>query len=288
MLQDFFKLNAPYDRFETADQLIDHFRRSDDLRNIWYVPDELSPDRPQNTFRDKHFTNVSFTKTVIRRVTFTRCTFTDCLFIGTAFQNCEFHDCIFIDCNPYKCSFTRTYLDPASFARMLSRKTHSNIGVYLFSQLLFNSAEMHQHDFEATADYHFRRWRRFQLVYDYRRKKMSAFQFVKRWVPDMMYFAFAGYGYRGSFFACWTLALFVILVAINHRFVTDFSVNGMSHEQSNSLIYSLYQTITNLTALGSNAIPATYRGMVLLALESLVGVVWLATLASIIVRKVVR
>ena len=203
MLTNFFKLNEPFSVLSSYGDVVDHFRRADDLKNVLYEPDFFSP-TGGGGFKDKRFVNVSFSKTIIQQVTFTRCTFIDCLFIGTLFEKCEFHDCTFKQCNPYKCSFSETYIDPAAFKGMLDSKQHSNIGVALFSRLRLNSAEMHQADFEATADFEFRKWKRYQMEYDRRQKHISSWTFIRRWVPDITYYAFAGYGYSGTFFAGWT------------------------------------------------------------------------------------
>jgi len=288
MLNNFFKLNEPYSVFESYEELTNHFSHADDLKNVLYKPDLLPPVGGVG-FRDKRFVNVSFSKKKIQRATFTRCKFVDCLFIGTTFEDCEFHDCTFENCNPYKCAFVRTYIDPAAFRNMLNRHQHSNIGVNLFSRLRLNCAEMHQRDFEASADFEFRKWKRYQLVYDYRQKHVSGATFARRWVPDFAFYVFAGYGYRGMFFGGWTILLLVLLVSLNHFFAGDFAINvAQSPDASNSYIYSFYHTVATFTTLGSNAVALTLRAVCLLAIEACLGVVWLSVLTSIVVKRVVR
>ena len=139
MLSNFFSLNTGFKTVSTQDDFLELLRQSDALRDLLYEPATFSPSRPANCVREKTFMNVSFAKTRLEGLQFTKCCFVDCLFIGSSFVRCEFHDCQFEGCNPYKCSFEDTYIDPLCFTKMLDPKNHSNIGTWLFQQLLQNS-----------------------------------------------------------------------------------------------------------------------------------------------------
>ena len=64
MLKNFFKLNQPFRKFDSQQELIDSFARSNDLRNILYSPYVLEPRIKYSTvrFRDKNFTKRVFPK----------------------------------------------------------------------------------------------------------------------------------------------------------------------------------------------------------------------------------
>jgi hypothetical protein len=65
------------------------------------------------------------------------------------------------------------YLDPKciKFAKAY-KGTAANIGVTFFQELFENSAQEHQPFFEMDADIKFRQWKRSQLLYDVRKKKV--------------------------------------------------------------------------------------------------------------------
>ena len=59
MLENFFKLNGAPVQFSTQRQLLDHFRTSNELRNVIYTPNELAPEGGETRFRERRFANVS-------------------------------------------------------------------------------------------------------------------------------------------------------------------------------------------------------------------------------------
>lgn len=290
MLENFFSLNGKPGRIESLNELTDHLRRSDHLKDVIYAPDELSLERPRNRLKNKSFENVSFSKTMIKEAVFLDCTFRDCLFIGTEFESCEFHGCTFAGCNPYKASFSKTYINPTLFARVLDPKEHSNIGVILFQRLMVNFIEAKQHQFAKMAEYYFKKWKRFQLCYDFRNKKVSAAVFLKKWVPDKLYDSFAGYGLRTTPFLVWTLVLFALIILTNHTLWDHFGMRGdLDQIGKPNLIVTFYYTVITLSTLGYGDItPGTSLGMALAGVEALLGIIWLAILASIIIKRMVR
>jgi uncharacterized protein YjbI with pentapeptide repeats len=122
------------------------------VKNILYEPDAFAPERPKNRLNRKTFTNVSFSKTELTGIEFRRCKFVDCLFIGAIFISYEFHDRHFEGCNPYKVSFENTYIDPKVFENTLEANKYSDIGVWLFQQLLANSVKCQQPEYAQRGD----------------------------------------------------------------------------------------------------------------------------------------
>lgn len=290
MLKDFFKLNGTTGTFKTQDELLTHLKRSNNLKNTIYKPAVLDHIEPANKLRNNSFTNVSFSKTTFRSLIFRNCQFEDCLFIGVIFEDCEFHDCSFIGCNPYKAKFVRTYIDPAVFKSMLDPSSHSNIGVTLFQNLAVNSHERRQMEFANTAEYYFRVWKRYQLAYEYKEKQISWKTYLRKLIPDYSYFLFAGYGLRSLHFIIWTCLLFMLMTIINHKLWKSFAMKGQYGDYNEpEIVVSFYYTVVTLTTLGFGDItPTSSFGMLSAGIESLIGIIWLAVLASIIIKRIVR
>ena len=290
MLENFFKLNGRPGRIETQEEFLSHLERSDHLKSVIYAPGKLSIDRPKNKLRNKAFENVSFSKTTIRNINFINCSFEDCLFIGTEFVSCEFHGCSFKCCNPYQSVFRQTYLNPTHFAKILNPKEHSNIGIILFQRLMANFIELKQHQLSKLSEYYFRKWKRYQLCYDFRNKKITNAQFIKKWVPDKLYDLFAGYGLRTALFIGWTLIIFVLIIIVNHILWDSFGMKSdLAGIGKPNLITTFYYTVITLSTLGYGDItPSTSLGMAFAGVESILGIIWLAILASIIIKKIVR
>jgi hypothetical protein len=179
MLNDFFKLNGEPERYDTIEALLHHFKTANDIRDVLYIPDVWPSDLRRMT--GTTFSNVSLSKKTISEVTFTGCTFEDCLFIGTNFVGVEFHRCKFVNCNFYKSSFDDCYLDPDTvhFDKKY-RKSAANVGVALYHALIENASKRRQSDFEMNADMQFRRWKRWQLVFDEKAKKIGRAERYRR------------------------------------------------------------------------------------------------------------
>jgi hypothetical protein len=288
MLNSFFKLNDGGKRLSSERELLELIRHGDGLRDILFEPDRLALKRPENKIKDKNFTNVSFAKTLIEGLEFTRCKFVDCLFIATVFRGCEFHDCTFVGCNPYRVRFEDTYIDPVAFAGLLDPKIHSNIGVRLFQQLLHNSHGCQQPEFARQAHYYFQKWKRYQLSYDYRRKEIKFYQYVRKWLPSFFYDHLCGYGIRIRPFVRLTVVFVVACTVINHFLWGAYQMhNSTGMALAASPVVSIYYTIITMTTLGyGDYTPTAGLGMLASSCQAVFGIVWLSLLASIIIKRV--
>lgn len=290
MLENFFKLNGKVGKIESEEELLSHLERSDNLKNVLYIPETFSPKRPKNRLRNKTFVNVSFSKTSFINIEFTGCHFTDCLFLGSTFENCELHDCTFESCNPYKAQFRKTYINPEIFSGMLNPKEHSNIGTYLFQQLLYNATESRQTAFAQAAEYHFRKWMRYQLAYDLKNNNLTFCKYLKKWVPDILYDIFAGYGLKTRPFLFWSSLIFLSILFVNHYCWEYFKMTNQGNSLPEShIITSFYYTVITISTLGYGDItPTSHFGMAMAGFEALFGLLWLSILASIIIKRVAR
>jgi hypothetical protein len=290
MLQDFFKLNGQPGKITSQDDFITHFERSDSLINVEYMPDSLELGKGKNKLRDLKFINVSFSHTRIKDVIFRNCRFEDCLFIGTVFDTCEFHNCSFVNCNPYKADFVNTYIDPSVFAHTLGPKNHVNIGVGLFQQLLKDSVENRQPEFAQTAEYYFRKWKRFLMEDEHRKHIINHGSFYLKWIPNLLHDWVAGYGLKTLRFLVSSTIFLVLITLFNHWMWSNFGMRGPDSAISDrSLVKTFYYTINTITTLGYGDItPSSSIGMTITGIESLFGIVWLAILAHIIIKKVIR
>jgi voltage-gated potassium channel Kch len=290
MLQNFFKLNPPFSEFLTPEEFINHFDHSDHLKDILYKPDLLEPKRPQNQFNNYIFENVSFAKTIIKGVNFKRCKFKDCLFIGTKFIDCEFHRCTFDNCNHYKASFENTYINPKTFSNLLRPADHSNIGVYFYQQLLANSTDMGQNEFANIAEYYFKLWQRYQLVYEWKKNEINNKEFISGWFPNFIYYWIAGYGLKSKIFAIWTILMLTGIICLNYNCWNQLSINGKEGIVSNySWVEAIYFSIITITTVGyGDLTPLSKFGMLMISFEAIFGIIWLSVFASIIIKKVVR
>ncbi len=290
MLSNFFSLNPGFKVIKAENELLDLLRHADAIRDILYEPELLAPPRPKNKLKGKKFTNVSFTKTELRGIVFTRCSFTDCLFIGTKFVSCEFHDCRFEHCNPYKASFLDTYINPEVFVGTLDPKKHSNIGVWLFQQLMENSVKRQEPEHAQSAQYFFRKWLRFQHTYEYSHGEMGFWPYVRKWLPSFLYDHCAGYGIRMAPFFRLTIVWLLVVTATNRFCWKQFGMSiSDSPDGTKAWIMSFYYTVVTMTTLGYGDItPQSNAGMLAASLEALLGLIWLSLLASIVIKKVWR
>jgi hypothetical protein len=287
MLQEFFRLDEPFRTFDT-EALVSHFKISNDLRSVLYEPDHWPSDLRK--VKELNFKNVSLSKTQFRNVTFTSCQFEDCLFIGSIFSNIEFHRCTFTNCNFYKAEFANCYIDPLtiSFDRRY-RRVAANVGVQLYHQLLENGSSTKQSRFEMTADIEFRKWRRWQLRYDYRSAKITRWGFAAEWLRSCLYEYAAGFGYRPLRFVVATILLFSAISILNaHMLPGALQQDGQVVERM-TIADSVFYTYSMLTALGfSTIIPTTAFARVLAVFEALTGIGWLGIFTSLLVKRFIR
>jgi hypothetical protein len=273
-------------------QLLDHFNVSDEIKNIFYEQGQfLNPDRPYNKLKNKKFINVWFKNVIIDGMTFQDCVFEDCRMIGTIVRDCEFHDCEFKRCNTHKIHFERTYIDPTSFVEMPDKRKYANIGVYLFQQLYRNSDEMLQPDFRNAAEYEFRKWQRYELSSKWRNGDAHKQRVAKRWAGNMFFFLISGYGLKPFRVALWFFLFLISVLGFNygcwHRF--DFySSSGLSVANA-TLPLAIYYSVVTLSTLGYGDItPRSSFGLLATSAEAILGLVWLALVASVLIKKVLR
>lgn len=290
MLSNFFKLNTPFSTMTLETELLDHFSKADHIKDVLYAPDTFSPKRPKNRLKGKHFQNVSFSKTQLLGLEFRSCTFTDCLFIGTIFEDCEFHRCSFVGCNFHKSVFRKTYIDPAIFSKIFDPKKHANIGVHLFQQLFSNAAESHQREFATSAEYYFKKWKRYELDWERSQGEIGWFEYWRTWVPDFAYWLVAGYGLRSRFFAFWSFVLIASVLAVNHFLWDALGIlNNGSVISPNSITDTIYFSLVTVSTVGyGDFVPSTSAGRLIVSVEALVGIIWLSLFASTVIKRVAR
>lgn len=288
MLNDFFKLNTPFQEFDGA-QLAQHFKNSRDLRSVLYRPDDW-PNAQLRQMKSATFSNVSLAKTNFKNCTFTNCKFEDCLFIGSNFMEVQFHRCKFTNCNFYKTKFENCYIDPRTISfDKVYRKKSANVGVHLYQQLFENSASTRQPTFEREADIEFRKWQRWQLSYDQESGKIDAVERYCKFIASTVYELATGFGYRPWRFIVTTLIVFTIISIVNMKLLP-----GSLRIENNiitrfSLPDAIFYTYSMLTVLGfSTIIPISALAKILAVTEALVGVGWLGLFTSILVKRFIR
>lgn len=288
MLTDFFKLNSPFSTFSTEHQLTSLLKNSNDLRNVLFGAPTLAPNRPDNRFIGKSFTNVSFSKTKISGVEFRSCKFEDCLFIGTHFIDCEFHDCTFVGCNPHKVVFENTYVDPAMFEGLLNPIAHSNIGMHLFQQLYENSMAMRQREFANVAEFNRSKWRRYVLNYKYPGQKKFDRKYIRSWLANYLSYIIAGYGIRIRFLAVWALIVGAGSLAVNFTFWDTLRFVGRDGPlKRRDFVEVFYYTFTIPVGVG-DLTPTSDAGMLIFAGEAASGLVIVSFFVTWLVKRAIR
>ena len=244
---------------------------------------------PTKNVRDVTFRSVAFPK-IVSRVTFTDCSFEDCLFLGTRFEEVEFHGCSFVNCNLWKARFERVYLDPDSIVLEARFKVEAaNAGISVYQALLSNFAEERQDEFYMEADIRFRRWKRYQIWADLRRRRLSRTKAYTKWLASVTYEVLAGFGYRPVRFFGWTVVLFLAISCVNYKVIGDgVSVNGANVAYA-SLVDTMFYTFSVLTVLGfSSIVPTDGFSKMLTVFEALAAVGWLGIFTSVLVKRFLR
>mgnify|MGYP001224271618 CR=1 FL=1 len=235
------------------------------------------------------FRNVAFPK-IVARATFTDCVFEDCLFIGTRFREVEFHGSKFNNCNFWKSRFHQVYLDPDSIKLDDRFKVEApNVGISVFQALLANFAEERQDEFYMRADVNFRRWKRYQIPSDIRRKRIGWKSGNAKILKSIVYEYTAGFGYKPLNFFATTLILFFSVSVINYYYIgSDVKIDG-NLTNGASFVDALFYTFSILTVLGfSSIVPATDCAKVLAVFEALVSIGWLGIFSSVLVKRLLR
>ena len=184
--------------------------------------------KPRTAVKGVTFRNVSISNMELFQITFTDCHFEDCIFQGSFFHEVEFHKCKFVNCNMWKAKFEKCYLDPATIS--LDRRYRvdaSNVGVTMYQALLANYADERQDSFYALADIQFRRWKRYQLNFEIRKKNVDYVPGQWRRFKNFVFGITAGYGYKPARFFCVTVIVFLAISMLNHCLIgNDLLINN--------------------------------------------------------------
>jgi Ion channel/Pentapeptide repeats (9 copies) len=257
--------------------------------NKLYRPNTLeSPFHPWR-YRVKGITfqNVSFKQTTISDFEFTNCTFRKCLFISTIFRNCRFTSCRFLDCNPHRAEFRECFVDPSSFAECIPERRYANIGVYIFQELLRNSRQLAQPDFADEAQYHFRRWKRFQLREELRKDRSGYSQFWMglRFFALLVFDLTTGSAMRLGRFAMSAFALLLIVSIVNWWFAGPFGLHEGTKIVGGFVEAFYFSTVVMTTVGFGDVVPATRLGRLVISGEAILGFSLFALLTSTMYRR---
>ena len=257
--------------------------------NVLYRPASLiSPYHPWRfRVKDIIFRNVSFKQTTITDFEFTNCTFQRCLLISTIFGNCRFTSCRFVSCNPHRVEFEECFVDPRPFVECIPERRYANIGVYLFQELLRNSRQQAQPDFTDEAQYHFRRWQRFQLHQELGKAQplRSKCRMGLRFVAFLVFDWTTGSGMRLGRLMISALALLLFVSVSNWAFACSFGLQDGTKIIGN-FVDALYFSTVVMTTLGFGDItPTTLLGRLAVSGEAILGFSLFALLASTMYRR---
>lgn len=284
----------------SQEELFRLLEANDLLENVWYLPAILTKEEGRRTrIRGKTFRRCRFSQTRFEDIIFRNCTFEHCWLIGSEFHDCAFHSCTFIRTNTYKIAIEKTYIDPLSFSSCLDKRKHQNIGSHLFRELLRNSRDEGQPEFERDAKFLFWRWKRYQHWYEIKQKLKGV---VDRRALNISLLCEV---LKGTWSYCWRLFWEVVSgsgIKIG-RFALSATVTaavfstvnyicrdelGLERAGSPTIGYSdtLYFTIISLTTLGYGDItPSTTAGQLWASIQSIVGFILFAMLASMLFRR---
>jgi hypothetical protein len=296
MLTNFFRLNGTTQDITTNEDFLKHFKTTTEMRNVVLNFDPLELPEPQNRLKQLRFINVSFSKKTIQGLSFTECEFEDCLFISSIWVNCKFDSCRFRGCNTYRMQINNTYIDPRSFVNMLDPKRYTNIGIDLFEKLLKNYRDNGHIDFIPTAEFEYRKWKRFRLMYPRPDAGWNTLSFRKKierscsLISQLFFEYTAGYGWKISRFFGTSVFAFLCIFSINLIFWEQMSLKANDAIlQNKDPLTILYFSIMLMSTLGFNSInPQSGLGMALVSLEALAGPVWISILAALIIKKAIR
>ena len=292
----------PFWKLEEAEQIDSQcafYNRLDEknhLKSIIYSPDHLGRVNPSTVQRieGKRFEKVSFSKTTISDVIFHNCTFHQCQLIATKIENCEFHGCQFVETNTHKIAIKETYLDPLSFSKCLNRRTHQNIGVHLYRELLLNSRNERQVEFERDAFFLFFRWKRYQDAYELRngwsnatkgKEYLASLRVGGNILLRLGWEKLFGCGVRLRYFILTVLFTLVLTTCLNYALRVEFGLT-LGENPISSWSEAFYFTTVSLTTLGYGDItPTTMVGRVAASIQSVIGFFLFALSASMLFMR---
>lgn len=271
------------------EKLFQHFKVSNEIRFVSCAKVKFGGERKK--IKGKTFFKVWFKDAVFENVYFQDCIFDECWLLGAVFQNCEFHDCQLKNCNTHKVRFDRTYIDPRSFSKLPDKSRYANIGVHLFQELFRNSHEMLQPDFKNSAEYEFRRWQRYELASRWRGAAGRTWRTARRWAGNMFFFMLSGYGLKPSRVVIWFSFFLFFVILFNYATwpCFDFHSGSKLAVEHPTFPLAVYYSVITLSTLGYGDItPQSSFGLLVTSLEAMLGLVWLALLASVLIKKVLR
>jgi len=289
--ENFFKLKEPFHKVGSSEEFFDLCEK-DTVEDIAFWPNDLNHKNRFSKYpiRNTTFRNCSFKDTEIKNIVFTDCKFYDCLFLSTFFNSCDFHSCEFQNSNLSKARFVDTYIDPRFFNGNYDKKSHQNLGVGLYHDLLQNSRNTHQPNFTEEAQILFNRWDRYQ---NYRDAKLQLAKNDWRGCGNLakVFFDtiwdFAGYGIRLIKLVRFVAIVIAIFCFLNFLFADFFGISNTDQGLLTRLIDSLYFTVISVTTVGYGDIsPTTNAGRVWASIQGLIGVVMFAFAAAAAYRKV--
>ena len=280
-----FQAKGAHDSCNEA-ALLTRLNDSDHVEKIFFDGDTFRPHR----LEQKTFVDVWFKRTLIEDARFFDCKFLDCRLMGVVFRNCEFHDCVFEHCNTHKIRFEKTYVNPKSFRRLPSKSSYANIGVHLFQELYRNSHETLQPEFKNSAEYEFKKWTRYEVFWKWREKKATTFRTAQKWVPNMFFYLLSGYGLKWGRLVFWSALFFAAIVKFNYNHWSKFDFHSSTLIVARrSFHLAVYYTTVTLSTLGYGDItPKSEFGLLVTSVEAMLGLVWLAGVASVFIKKVLR
>ncbi len=260
----------------------------DTVSNVVFEPAGWSS--PVRRVREVTFRNVSFSGTTISKVTFSDSTFEDCLFVGAKLDQVEFHGCKFRNCNFWKADFNHVYIDPHSIALDgRYRAEAANIGISVFQSLLANFSAERQDEYFMRADILFRRWKRYQIWHDLRRKRIGRCAAISKWGASITYELAAGFGYKPWRIFGTTVILFLAVSYLNYLFIGSDVIIAGAEIRHASFVDTVFYTFSILTILGfSSIVPSSSAAKLLTVFEALVAIGWLGILTSVFVKRVLR
>ena len=257
--------------------------------NLLYKPDTLENPYQSGRFRVKGvtFRNFSFSHTLVTGFEFTDCIFERCLFIATIFRDCRFTSGDFLDCNPHRIEFKDCYVDPKNFDKCISDNQFSNIGVYLFQELLRNSRQQAQPEFSDEAQYCFKKWERRLLWREISRSKswLAKIWLGRTFVGLHLFNWATGSGMRLGRLTVSSLVVLLLFTLINWKLAVQMGLMQDGHVIG-SFVDAFYFSTVITTTLGFGDIsPTTSLGRLVVSGEAIIGFVLFALLTSTMYRK---
>lgn len=293
---EFWKFSSQKDVSDEVD-LTEEAGRTDALV---FRPDDFGPSSPESNhfvgipmkFEDKKFVRISLSRTRVSNVTFRNCTFDRCHLIGTYFINCEFHACDFVNTNIFKIRFKDCYISPTSFGNCLDSSSHQNLGVHLYNELFRNSRAEGQEAFALESDTSFRRWKRYLNQIEFTRmSKKTKVRFFRRLqhqiaqAVDVFWDISSNYGNSLNRLLLSGFIATLFFASLNFIFRSEFGLSS-GPVTASEMVKIYYFTVISMTTVGYGEIhPTTTEGQAVAVLQSVVGFILFAFIASTIFKR---